>query len=160
MMGISSLMCPRLIFCFCWAASHQVPSLQLCSSTTGDLPGCRLSKESETCPAAKRLRVCVCACSVMSTLCKPLDYIACQDPLSMGFSRQEYWSGLPFQTDTEKAPFPLPVPSSMILHSGSNKCYRFLGFLPGAPEPARMCGAFPLAPRSHWFLLIVQMVVH
>jgi len=22
--------------------------------------------------------------------------VACQDPLSMGFSRQEYWSGLPF----------------------------------------------------------------
>ena len=24
-----------------------------------------------------------------------MDYIACQAPLSMGFSRQEYWSGLP-----------------------------------------------------------------
>ena len=23
-------------------------------------------------------------------------YVACQVPLSMGFSRQEYWSGLPF----------------------------------------------------------------
>ena len=23
--------------------------------------------------------------------------VACQAPLSMGFSRQEYWSGLPFQ---------------------------------------------------------------
>ena len=22
--------------------------------------------------------------------------VACQDPLSIGFSRQEYWSGLPF----------------------------------------------------------------
>ena len=22
--------------------------------------------------------------------------VACQDPLSVGFSRQEYWSGLPF----------------------------------------------------------------
>ena len=22
--------------------------------------------------------------------------VACQDPLSMGFSKQEYWSGLPF----------------------------------------------------------------
>ena len=30
------------------------------------------------------------------TLCNPMDYIACQAPLSMGFSRQEYWSGLPF----------------------------------------------------------------
>ena len=29
------------------------------------------------------------------TLCDPMDYIVCQVPLSMGFSRQEYWSGLP-----------------------------------------------------------------
>ena len=28
--------------------------------------------------------------------------VACQAPVSMGFSRQEYWSGLPF-------PFPLPL---------------------------------------------------
>ena len=47
--------------------------------------------------------VCVCAhaCSVVSnslpqpcpTLCNPMAH---QAPLSMGFSRQEYWSGLPF----------------------------------------------------------------
>ena len=36
------------------------------------------------------------ACSVMSTLCDPMDYIAPQAPLSMEFSRQEYWSRLPF----------------------------------------------------------------
>ena len=30
-----------------------------------------------------------------STLVTPWA-VACQDPLSMGFSRQEYWSGLPF----------------------------------------------------------------
>ena len=29
-------------------------------------------------------------------LCFPLWAVACQAPLSMGFSRQEYWSGLPF----------------------------------------------------------------
>ena len=30
------------------------------------------------------------------TLCNPVDYIACQAPLSMEFSRQEYQSGLLF----------------------------------------------------------------
>ena len=30
------------------------------------------------------------------TLCNPVGCVACQAPLSMGFSRQEYWSGLPF----------------------------------------------------------------
>ena len=29
------------------------------------------------------------------TLCDPMGYIVCQAPLSMGFSKQEYWSGLP-----------------------------------------------------------------
>ena len=48
--------------------------------------------------------VCVCVCvtakSLQSylTLCSPLDrsLVACQAPLSMGFSRQEYWSELPW----------------------------------------------------------------
>ena len=31
------------------------------------------------------------------TLCNLMDYsLACQAPLSIKFSRQEYWSGLPF----------------------------------------------------------------
>ena len=38
-----------------------------------------------------------CAKSVQSclALCDPVDCITRQAPLSMGFSRQEYWSGLP-----------------------------------------------------------------
>ena len=39
----------------------------------------------------------MCACSVtsvMSDSCNPVDY-SLPAPLSMGFSRQEYWSGLP-----------------------------------------------------------------
>ena len=37
--------------------------------------------------------ICVCAQSCLTvTLCTE----ACQAPLSMGFPRQEYWSGLPF----------------------------------------------------------------
>ena len=30
------------------------------------------------------------------TLCDPMNYVAHQAPPSIGFSRQEYWSGLPF----------------------------------------------------------------
>ena len=36
----------------------------------------------------------LCVCSVMSDFCDPLD--SPQAPLSMGFSRQENWSGYPF----------------------------------------------------------------
>ena len=32
----------------------------------------------------------------MSELCVTPLTVACQAPLSMGFSRQEYWSGVPF----------------------------------------------------------------
>ena len=37
----------------------------------------------------------MCVCSVMPDFAT-LRMVACQAPLSMGFSRQEYWSGLPF----------------------------------------------------------------
>ena len=42
--------------------------------------------------------VCVCVHSVPQsclTFCNPWT-VGCQAPVSMGFSRQEYWSGLPF----------------------------------------------------------------
>ena len=35
------------------------------------------------------------------TLCDPMDYSPCQAPMSMGFSRQEYWSGLPLPTSED-----------------------------------------------------------
>ena len=42
--------------------------------------------------------MCIC-CGLVTKSCSILATpwtVACQDPLSMGFSRQEYWSGLPF----------------------------------------------------------------
>ena len=41
------------------------------------------------------LCVCVKLLQLCPTLCNPID-CTCQAPLPMGFSRQEYWSGLPF----------------------------------------------------------------
>ena len=40
--------------------------------------------------------VCVLVPQLCLTLCDLMDYIARQAHLSMGFFRQEYWSGLPF----------------------------------------------------------------
>ena len=40
--------------------------------------------------------VCVCACALSPVWLFTMPWtLACQAPLSMGFSRQEYWSGLP-----------------------------------------------------------------
>ena len=47
-------------------------------------------------------------------LCATLWTVACQVPLSMGFSRQEYWSGLPFPSPGDR---PNPEVKSMSLTS-------------------------------------------
>ena len=52
------------------------------------------------------------------TLCDPMDYIACQAPLSMEFSKQEYWSGLPFPPP-EDLPNPGTEPTPPALQADS-----------------------------------------
>ena len=61
--------------------------------------------------------------SVISESLQPLWTVACQVPLSMEFSRQEYWSGLPFPTPRD------------LLDSGIN---------PGSP--ANEAGSLPSEP--------------
>ena len=62
------------------------PSFSLCSLSRGSLvPLCFLPLE--WC----HLHVCAQSLQLCPTLCDP---VACQAPLSMGFSRHEYWSGL------------------------------------------------------------------
>ena len=51
----------------------------------------------------------MCVCSVVSDSATP-QTIACQAPLFMEFSRQEYWNGLPFPS-----PWNLPNPG-IVLH--------------------------------------------
>ena len=59
--------------------------------------------------------VCICVKLLQScqTLCNPLT-VAHQAPLSMGFSRQEYWSGLPFPSPGDLSS-PGIEPSSLCL---------------------------------------------
>ena len=47
--------------------------------------------------------VCIKSLQSYLTLCDPMDYIAHQAPLSMGFPRQEYWSGLPFPSSMHES---------------------------------------------------------
>ena len=49
---------------------------------------------------ASHMCACVDVCSVVS-VCDPIDCVAHQALLSMKFSRQDYWSGLPFPTPRE-----------------------------------------------------------
>ena len=93
----------------CCALVHVVPlawHLPFPSSPAINLENCFLSDPAQvlpfchadsdfyflkaTCLFPYELHACVCVRSSLA-LCT----IACQAPLSMGFSRQEYWSGLP-----------------------------------------------------------------
>ena len=47
-------------------------------------------------PSIKVWRNCCLVAKSCLTLCNPMDGSSHQAPLPMGFSRQEYWSGLPF----------------------------------------------------------------
>ena len=63
----------------------------------------------------------VCCCSLVTKLCPilcdPMD-LARQAPLSMGFSRQEYWSGLPFPSPGD-LPDPGIEPTSLVWQADS-----------------------------------------
>ena len=65
------------------------------------------------------LKLCVCVCVAQSclTLATPWT-ITCQSPPSMGFSRQEYWSGLSFPSP-EDLPEPGIEPWSPALQADS-----------------------------------------
>ena len=68
-----------------WAAIYGVAQSRtrlkgLSSSSSSSEKGKSESEVAQSCP----------------TLCNPMDCIAYQVPQSMEFSRQEYWSGLPF----------------------------------------------------------------
>ena len=64
-----------------------------------------ISNNSGLCMCAKSLQSCL-------TLCDPKD-VACLTPLSLGFSRQQYWSGLPCSPPKD-VPYPMikPAPSA------------------------------------------------
>ena len=67
------------------------------------------------------LHACVCVCQSLRhvqlfvTPCAE----ACQAPLSMGFSRQEYWSGFPFPSPGD-IPYPGSEPRSPALQADSS----------------------------------------
>ena len=76
-------------------------------------------------------------------LCSPMDCIAHQGPLFMGFSRQEYWSGLPCPTPGD-LPNPGIKPRSSALRVDS-----LLSEPPGKPKTLDWI-AYPFSGGSSW----------
>ena len=98
-------------------------------------PACQTLENCCACMRAKSLQSC-------PTLCNPMDsYEAYQAPLSIGSSRQEYWSGLPFS-----------LLQGIFLTQGSNPCFLYLlhwhvGSLPLTPlgKPQRNVASAQIA---------------
>ena len=83
-----------------YGTSHpkDTPNIDLMQSHDGWIIAVDFMKSIRARPATWCLKLFRCCCLVAKscpTLCNPMDW-ARQAPLSMGFSRQEYWSGLPF----------------------------------------------------------------
>ena len=76
-------------------------------------------------------------CLTLATPCT----VACQAPLSMGFSRQEYWSGLPFPSP-EDLPDPGIKPGSPALQANS-ELRSFIKLLNDIFATATICHLYP-----------------
>ena len=78
-----------------------------------------------------------CMLSCVLTLCDSKDY-SLQAPLSMGFSRQESWSGLPYHP-LEDLPDPGIEPTSLASPALAGRCFSTepLGKTQGAPLPTK-----------------------
>ena len=84
-----------------------------------------------------RTRACVCAQSLSRVqLFATLWTLACQSPLSMEFSRQEYWSGLPFPPPGD---LPDPGTEPMSLASPALAGGFFTTVSPGKPVCVCVC---------------------
>ena len=112
---------------FCWPSSP-VSDVVLLSSVNDKL------SFSQTC------MLCACILSFLQ-LCHPMDYTG-QAPLSMGFSRQEYWSGLPF-------PPPVDLPDPGIEPTSPALAGRFFTMKPSRKPYSP---SHPGPKTHHWFL--------
>ena len=86
------------------------------------------------------------------TLCNP-QTVAHQAPLYMGFSRQEYWSGLPFPVFHLSPDPPSPSPSLVPRAPGLTQCrwgeWRGHGSPSARPSQAGCVSAKDPAPHEH-----------
>ena len=118
-------------------------------------------------PAALPTCVCVCArtCSISCIwLFAILWTVACQDPLFMGFSQQEYWGGLPFPTPALPISFCTLTKTYLIQKFARYNWlkYQWLRlWLFGELYLVSSCTNYPdLHPYSWGYLFISKFLVH
>ena len=91
------------------------------------------------------------------TLCDPMDCVTYQAPLSMGFSSQVYWRGLPFPS-----PRDLPIPE-IELRSPALQADALSSEPPSRPYdillPSNIEDIIFALPKQNIFLLNLQIAV-
>ena len=97
------------------------------------------------------------------TLCDPMNCVACQVPLSMGFSIQEYWVGLPFPSPgnlpnpgTEPSCPALQADSLLPSHQGSLVEYLPV-FLPRGHSPPVMLRVSTLQKGFNYNITVLPL---
>ena len=78
-----------------------------------------------------------------------------QAPLSTGFSRQEYWSGLPFPPPGD-LPHPGIEPTSLASPALAGRFFNLPDLIPGLGRPPGDGKGYP--PRCSWASLVAQLV--
>ena len=79
--------------------------------------------------------------------------VACQTSLSMGFSRQEYWGGLPFPSPGE-----LPGPGIEPRSPALQACYRVLRLNSLCLFPQFYCACLYFHCFKHWFKILQPQI--
>ena len=94
--------------CFCTAKDSMLLLLlsrfsrvQLCDPIDSSVPEILQARRLDGLPFPSPIHACMLSCFSSIWLCVTLWTAAHQVPLSTGFSRQEYWSGLPFHSPKE-----------------------------------------------------------
>ena len=83
-----------------------------------------LLKDSQSSTLTISWKVPLCMLSCFSLVCLSVTpwSVACQAPLSMGFSKQEYWSGFPCLLPGDR-PNPGTEPASLMSHASTGRCF-------------------------------------
>ena len=105
---------------------HERPALELKSYQLGSSKGLAYMVSSRVQNFTHTQSMCVCAQLLSCVwLFATLWTVACQAPLSTGFSRQEYWSGLPFPSPLHGYYTYFTIPLRLDIHDVSRLSFCF-----------------------------------
>ena len=96
-----------------------------------------------------RLYACMLSCFSHVQFCETLWTVACQAPLSVGFSRQEYWSGLPLPPPGD-LPNPGVEPMSLMSPALAGRFLTTLAPLANIFRQGRLGGCLSNSGEKEW----------